>query len=55
MDLRVCMDGIFRHTAQVCGGMVLRQHACSNGVPGFDFHDLPERETIKARMRGAKS
>jgi hypothetical protein len=45
--LRVCMDGIFRHTAQVCGEWFYASTLAATGVPGFDFHDLPERETVK--------
>ncbi len=51
--LRVCMDGIFRHTAQVCGEWFYASTLAEMGVPGFEFHDLPERETIKDEDAGA--
>jgi hypothetical protein len=41
------MDGIFRHTAQVCGEWFYASTLAEKGVPGFDFHDLPEREMVK--------
>jgi len=51
--LRVCMDGIFRHTAQVCGEWFHASTLAERGVPGFEFHDLPERETVKGEGSGA--
>jgi hypothetical protein len=51
--LRVCMDSIFRHTAHVCGEWFYASTLAEMGVPGFDFHDLPERETVKGEGSGA--
>lgn len=44
--LRVCMDGIFRHTANVCSEWFYASTLAKMGIPGFEFHDLPERETV---------
>lgn len=51
--LRVCMDGISRHSAQVCGEWFYASTLAETGVPGFEFHDLPERETVKGEDAGA--
>ncbi len=45
--LRACMDGIFRHTAHVCGEWFYASTLAESGIPGFKFHDLPKRETVK--------
>jgi hypothetical protein len=44
--LRVCMDGIFRHTHDVCGEWFYASTLAELGVPEFKFHNLPPRETI---------
>ena len=44
---------IFRHTAQVCGEWFYASTLAEMGVPGFEFHDLPERETVKGEDWGA--
>ena len=46
------MDGIFRHTSQVCGEWFYASTLAEIGVPGFRFHDLPERETVNWRGCG---
>jgi hypothetical protein len=45
--LRVCMDGIFRHTAHVCGEWFYASTLAEMGVPGFKFHGLSKRETVQ--------
>jgi hypothetical protein len=46
--VRVCMDGIFRHTAHVCREWFFASTLAGMGMPGFKFHELPPRETIIA-------
>lgn len=46
--LRVCMDGIFRHTAEVCPEWFFASTLAERGVPGFKFHSLPKREGLVA-------
>ena len=53
--LRVCMDSIFRHTAQVCGEWFYASTLAEMGAPGFKFHDLPEREMVKGEGAGANA
>ena len=40
------MDGIFRHTAEVCREWFFASTLAEIGVPGFQFYRLPEREII---------
>ena len=51
--LRVCMDGIFRHTAQPCGEWFYASTLAAMETPGFDFHDFQERESVKGEGSGA--
>ncbi|NLH74842.1 MAG: hypothetical protein GX456_17470 [Verrucomicrobia bacterium] len=51
--LRVCMDGIFRHTRWVCGEWFYASTLAEEGARGFQFHSLPERESIVAEGGGA--
>lgn len=44
--LRVCMDGIYRHTAEVCLEWFFASTLAERGVPGFKFHSLPKREGL---------
>ncbi len=44
--LRVCMDGIFRHTSQVCDEWFFASTLAPWGTPGFKVYCLPEREQI---------
>ena len=46
--LRVCMDGIFRHTAEVCREWFSASTVAEMGTPGFHFHHLSKREQIAA-------
>lgn len=51
--LRVCMDGIWRHTKGVCSEWFYASTLAGMGTPGFQFYSLPEREHIVAE--GKKS
>ena len=44
--LRVCMDGIFRHTSQVCSEWFYASTLASLGTSGFKVHSIPDREQI---------
>ncbi len=44
--LRTCVDGIFRHARWVCPEWFFACTLAEEGVPGFQFHALPKRETI---------
>jgi hypothetical protein len=44
--LRVCMDGIFRHTSQVCSEWFYASTLAGLGTSGFKFHSIPDREQI---------
>jgi hypothetical protein len=46
--LRVCMDSIFRHTAEVCREWFFASTLAETGVEGFQFHTLPKRGSIVA-------
>lgn len=46
--LRVCMDGIFRHTNEACSEWFSNCALAGEDEPGFEFHYLPDREIIKA-------
>jgi len=48
--LRVCMDGIFRHTAHVCDEWFYGSTLAEMGKPGFKFHELQVRETLKGEV-----
>lgn len=50
--LRVCMDGIFRHTAGVCREWFFASTLAEIGVPGFQFYSLPKREQILVESGG---
>ncbi len=41
------MDGIFRHTNEVCSEWFSNCALAGEDEPGFEFHDLPKRETLK--------
>src|SRR5438552_4634331 len=44
--LRVCMDAVFQHNAQVCSEWFCASSLAEMGMSSFEFHDLPERESI---------
>lgn len=44
--LRVCMDGIFRHTHDICREWFYASTLAEMGATGFKFHSLPERQAI---------
>ena len=45
--LRVCMDGIFRHTKAACSEWFKNCALADEDELGFEFHHLPGRETLK--------